>query len=327
MKALIFKQAGVPADVLHYEAAGLPEVSPQEVLVKVLASPINPADVMFIQGKYRQQAVFPQIAGLEAAGIVVKAGGSAAVQTGSLVAFRTKGCWAEYVQVPVDKLYALPPSFPVQKACQFALNPVTAWALLYEAKVAENDWLLVTAGSSTVARIMIQLARAKGVRVIAAIRGLNEREELMRLGAAAVVDVLDAKWPDTVLRLTENKGVTAALDAVGGGVGAGIYACVGTGGIVLLYGLLSPDKVQYHNADIIMKLLTVKGFGLDNWLCKLPADVKASMEHELIHTLAAASFRLEVGATFPFAQYREAFEAMCSGLFSGKILFWNHTLC
>ncbi|PRY05013.1 alcohol dehydrogenase-like protein [Pontibacter ummariensis] len=177
MKSLHFKAFGAPQAVLEFGDSHKPTPQENEVLVKVAASPVSPADYIFIHGRYRVQPVLPQIAGLEGAGVVVQADKAGKVPVGSLVSFRHRGCWAEFVSVPVEKLYILPKAFPLEKACQFALNQITAWALLEQAKVQENSWLLLTAGNSTVSRVIIQLARKRGIHVIAATRGKKDETD------------------------------------------------------------------------------------------------------------------------------------------------------
>src|SRR5450755_947553 len=100
MQALVFEQAGKPADVLHLKEIDTPSPKEGEVLVKVLRSPVNPADTFFIQGTYRYKPRFPQPAGMEGCGIVESVGDNVAIEKGKLVAFFTLKAWAEYVVVP-----------------------------------------------------------------------------------------------------------------------------------------------------------------------------------------------------------------------------------
>ena len=112
--------------------AGIEKATPvpdnNEVLVKMLGSPINPADGFFIKGIYRFLPQFPeQTAGLEGAGIVVEAGKYAEIKPGSLIAFFHRNSWAEFALVPKEEAVVLPTEFPLEKAVQFCINPFTAW--------------------------------------------------------------------------------------------------------------------------------------------------------------------------------------------------------
>ena len=87
----------------------------------IQASPINPADFMFIEKTYRVQPVYPQIAGFEGAGIIVGNGEDKHYPINTLVAFRHKNAWAEYVNVPKNKIISLLANMPVEKAAQLSI--------------------------------------------------------------------------------------------------------------------------------------------------------------------------------------------------------------
>lgn len=321
MQALYFQKNGTPSDVIEFGNIERPRPSENEVLVKTLAAPINPADFLFIEGRYRVKSVFPQTAGLEGAGLVEETGPGVPLEKGALVSFRHKGSWAQYVLVPTDKLFKLPSAFPVEKAAQFSLNPLTAWALLHEARPAPGDWLLVTAGQSAVSKIITQLAKKRGVHVIATVRSQEQGPELLRLGATQVIVTDGAPFAQDVLAMTGGRGVAAALDAVGGKTGTEIINCIGVNGRIILYGLLSPDSVQFHNADVIMKLASIQGFGLDYWLSRANMSVKETMLAELVEALQQPGFEMPVAGQFSLQQYREAIESSKEKAWKGKSLF------
>src|SRR5581483_9135464 len=113
------------------------------------ARPIQPADLFFIRDQYRFRPKLPQVAGLEGIGVVVGGGANKRIATGSRVAFRWPGTWAEFAAVPEDRLIPVPDDVPDAVACQIALNPLTAWALVNEAELEPHDWIVMTAGAST----------------------------------------------------------------------------------------------------------------------------------------------------------------------------------
>src|ERR1700722_5482086 len=129
MKSILFRQVGEAADVLQYADAAEPQISDGHALVKVTSRPIHPADLAFIRGQYRVRPSFPQVAGLEGIGVVVASPAGALFATGSRVAFRYPGSWAELACVPFDRLIPVPPGVSDEAACQISLNPVTAFGL------------------------------------------------------------------------------------------------------------------------------------------------------------------------------------------------------
>src|SRR5882672_10332795 len=99
MQAIVFDQAGEPGDVLRLADVVTPTAHDGEVLVKVSARPLHPADLAFIRGQYRIRPSFPQIAGLEGVGMVIAGPTGTAFSPGSRVAFRWPGAWAEIAAV------------------------------------------------------------------------------------------------------------------------------------------------------------------------------------------------------------------------------------
>jgi NADPH2:quinone reductase len=102
-----------------------------------------------MEGNYTVTPRLPQIAGFDAVGIVSQTEGT--YQQGQRVAFRHPGAWAEFIAVPIKSLSPISDSLPTDKAAQLFLNPGMAWGLLKQARLEAGDWLLLTAGNSTVA--------------------------------------------------------------------------------------------------------------------------------------------------------------------------------
>src|SRR5258706_5235247 len=183
MKTLSFNRTGDAKDVLTLIEKEIPVPGDNDVLIKVLVSPIHPADLMFIEGNNPYKRDFPQTAGIEGAGIIQASGKSIPDMEGKLVAFDAWGAWAEYIVVPAASIIILPDEFPVDKAAQFFLNPFTAWGLSETSNLKSGEWMLLSAANSTVSRIAIQLAKLRGIQVIAAVRDLKQADELKALGA------------------------------------------------------------------------------------------------------------------------------------------------
>lgn len=266
MKALFFKQKGAAEKVLELGEKNVPDLSENEVKVKVLASPINPADFMFIEKQYRVKPEFPQIAGFEGAGIIIDNGGDENFPVNSIVAFRHKNVWAEFANIPKDKIILLPKNFSIEKAAQLSLNPLTAWALLEESSAKESEWIVLSAASSAVGRLIIQFAKNKGIKTIAIVRDFQQKETLLSLGASMVLISDNELLEKDIQELAKTERIASFLDAVGGGLASTIIKAISPNSKIIHFGLYSDQNVTYHNADIIFKNLTIKGFGIDGWL-------------------------------------------------------------
>src|SRR5690349_16072291 len=106
MKAVVFEQSGNPEDVLVVRDVPRPAPDRGQILIQVGTRAIQPADFLFIEGRYRIKPAFPQIAGLEGSGTVAALGaGVSDFRIGERVAFRSPGAWAEFAVVPVNRAY------------------------------------------------------------------------------------------------------------------------------------------------------------------------------------------------------------------------------
>jgi len=320
MKALYFEREGEPLDVLQLKETAIPEPRENEVRIKWLGSSINPADIFFIRGKYRFKPQFPQIAGLEGAGIVDKAGRNVQLSPGTLVAFLYKNAWAEYVIVPEKELFVLPENFPVEKAIQFVLNPATAWGLIHRAGLQAGDWLLLSAGNSSVSSIITQIASTRGIQVISIVRSGEYGSRLKALGAAAVINSSNESIIERVQQLTGGKGATAAIDAVGGDTGTQMTQALSVNGRQIAYGVLSPEPVQVHNSLFVYRNISFSGFGIRGLLESLSVKEKQEMTAALIDLLTSPDFKMDISASFKLNEFQAAFQLYASGSENGKII-------
>jgi len=319
MKAVVFEKVGTPYDVLQVQEVPMPEPATGEVRVKMLSSPINPADMLFISGKYRIKPQFPQITGLEGVGIIDKVLEGSPYSINTLVAFRHKGLWADYAIVPEQKLISLPAGYPVEKAAQLSLNPTTAYALLEEASLKQGEWLLINAGNSGVSRIIIQLAKLREIKTIVVTRNEKEAQGLNILGATEVLTSAQSGLAEKIIEITDNVGLACVLDAVGGDLLSELLHAMAPFGKIISYGLLDKANVSYHNSTVIFKNLTITGFGIDAWLTKKGEQVHG-IYRELAAIVANPDFKMPVAAVFPMVDFRDAFTYMENNFNSGKVL-------
>jgi NADPH:quinone reductase-like Zn-dependent oxidoreductase len=304
MKAIVFEKTGNWQDVLQLKELTISEPAADEVQVQITARPINPSDEMFINGIYRKKPQFPQIAGLEGAGIIIKSEQDPSL-LGKQVAFRAVGTWAEKINLKKDQFILIPESIAPEVACQISLNTLTAYALLEEAMLSKDQWLLVTAAAGAVATQLIQLASAKGIHTIAVVREEKDRQKLLALGATAVINSEKEELVEAV-RLILPHGVNAAVDAIGGSVASQLYKVLAPFGTFIVYGRLSSEPVQYDNADIIFNNLTIKGFGIDAWMQHKTTAALDTIWQELVALVDRRKIQVRVDALRPLENVHAA---------------------
>src|SRR5215472_16294971 len=245
MKAVVAHEYGAP-DVLKFEQIPRPEPKEDEALVRVIASGVNPADPLTLSGKYAREwgTHLPLIPGYEIAGIIEKTGANITrLKIGDAVyGYPTfGGGWADYVIVKEWEVAPKPKSLNFVEAAAIPMGALTAWqALVDVAKLQPGQTVLIHGGSGGVGSFAIQVAKARGARVIATASTANQ-DILKQLGADVAVDYTKTKFEDVA------KDVDAVLDPVGKDTLARSYGAVKKGGIVMsLVARPDPAELQKH---------------------------------------------------------------------------------
>jgi NADPH2:quinone reductase len=306
MKSIIFKQAGLLTEVLELAEVNIKEPANDEVQIKIIARPINPSDEMFIQGMYRQKPSFPQIAGLEGAGIIEKCGQTIdKYLIGKHVAFRAKGTWAEKINLKTTDFTVIPDTISFEVACQLSLNTLTAFALLESAGLSKNEWLLLTAANSSVCQQIIQIAKQKNINVIAIVRNDDQIDKLKALGAKLVIN--NTKL-DLVKEIHDHvkDGVNVSLDAVGGSIGSMLFKVAASFSKIIIYGRISNEPVSFLNGDVVYKNLQLKGFGIDAWIKSKTKEEMNDIWNSIFLSLSNKSLNISYDNLFDLLEFETA---------------------
>jgi NADPH:quinone reductase-like Zn-dependent oxidoreductase len=247
MKAVVAHEYGAP-EVLKFEEVPRPEPKEDEALVRVIASGVNPADPLTLSGKYAKEfgTHLPLIPGYDIAGVVEKTGANVTkLKVGDAVyGYPTfGGGWAGYVTVKEWEVAAKPKSLNFGEAAAVPMGALTAWqALVDVAKLQPGQTILVHGGSGGVGNFAVQIAKARGARVIATASTANQ-DLLKQLGADVAVDYTKTRFEDVA------KDVDAVLDPVGKETLTRSYNVVKKGGIVMSLVAL-PDRAELKKREI-----------------------------------------------------------------------------
>ncbi|MEI3605747.1 zinc-dependent alcohol dehydrogenase family protein [Pseudogracilibacillus sp. SE30717A] len=273
-KCIKYYDFGSPQDVLTVNNKSIEPPNDNEVLVRMLARPINPSDLIPIKGSYSHRISLPSIPGYEGVGIVEDVGASVS-QTligKRVLPLRGEGTWQEYVKTSAELAVSIPDPIDDFTASQMYINPVTAWVVCTEfLKLRPNDVLLVNACGSSIGYIFAQLSKILGFHLIGVTRNSKYTEDLLHLGASYVVDTSKTLLYETVMELTKGRGADAAVDSVGGPSGNDLAYCVHPNGNFLTIGLLSGLQVDW--ASIVNKAkVKANTFHLRNWNKSVSSD-------------------------------------------------------
>lgn len=308
MKSILFEQPGKPVDVLKPTEVALPQPGPSEVRVKVVAAPVNPSDIMFVQNLYGIRPQLPSGAGFEGMGIVDALGEGVQMRTGMRVSFTSVGTWGEYAIAHQRSLIPVPDAMSDEVAAQLFVNPFTAYAMVQDASVPEGGWLLLTAAGSAFGKMVIQLCKMRGINTIGTVRRDDHTDELKALGLNEVVNMETENLAARVKQITDGQGVTCVLDAVGGHTATEALKCLAKGGTMLIYGVLSLQDPEINAGLLIFRELTVKGFWLTDWMRRVESHVRQEVAQNVITLLATGKIQLPVEASYPLDQIAEAVE-------------------
>src|SRR6187431_3615171 len=162
IKAAIYETHGNPTEVLRVVEQPWPKPGADEVVVKMAAAPINPADLNSIEGKYPIKAALPATPGMEGAGTVIETGSAVrdlAVGT-QVILPHSFGTWREVALIAADKLVAVPGEIDPIQAAMLKVNPITAWRMLHDfVALQPGDWLIQNAANSAAGLCVIQISR------------------------------------------------------------------------------------------------------------------------------------------------------------------------
>jgi len=322
MRAIRFSQFGNPSEVLSLQDIPTPEPAAGQVRLRLSHRSINPSDLVTVAGEYGRLPTLPATPGYEGMGTIDALGAGV---TGWALGQRviplglSDGTWQEYALCDAARLIPVMDGVSDQTAAQFVVNPMTAWVMLtQELGLQPGDWVLQNAAGSTLGRVLLQIAQLKGYKTVNFVRRREQIDELLALGADAVICTEDQDAVQQVMKLT-GKGAKGALDAVGGATGALTANCLAPGGTMLVYGVLSAAPIPLNSGELLFKGTTVRGFWLTYWFRRPPEQVSAVVM-ELMGLMAAGKLTPPVEAEYDLADFQRAIIHAETPGRSGKVL-------
>ena len=322
MKQAVLERYGQPEDMVRcVEAPDVGAPAAGEVVFDVLAFPINPADVSMCRGSYRLRPTLPATPGAECIGRVSAVGaGVTHVRVGDLVINLQRENWAQRRRVKGDDVIAIPAGIDVRQGAMLRINPPTAMLLLADiVALKPGDWIIQNVANSAVGRLVIRLARARGVRTMNVVRRESLFAELRALGAdACVVDGPDLA--DTVRAQTGGAPIRLGLDAVSGRATARLSSCVGEGGVVCNYGSMSGEDPVMARSALTGSGQTLVGFILGRGLATRSLAQIRAIYADLGEQILKGVLSAPVEKVYPIEEIKAALAHAQQGERSGKIL-------
>jgi mitochondrial enoyl-[acyl-carrier protein] reductase / trans-2-enoyl-CoA reductase len=320
-KRLIFDQTGKAEEVLRIEDFSPPPIAEGEVLVRILAAPINPADLNFIEGTYGVKATLPAVPGIEGCG-VVEASNAEKFSAGDHVIFlRRSSTWASHAVVSSNALFKLPQEIDPLQASMLKVNPATAWRLLRGFELLEpGEWIVQNAGNSAVGRCVIQLARDLGIHTISFVRRPELISELRELGADHVFSDDEAGFT-SAKEILGGANAALAFNAVGGDSALRLMKLLRESASHITYGAMGRKPVTVPNGLLIFRDIQIRGLWVTRWIETAPAEEVQKVYTQLAARVAAGNLVQAVDSTFSIGNFKEALSRLEAPDRSGKVLF------
>jgi len=309
MKAIRFRQHGEPADVLMVDECPVPEPREGEVRVRILATPVNPSDLLYVRGHYSGvQPQFPAPVGFEGVGIVDAIGprvrGLVSGQRVSVVNGQG-GNWAEYAVVPANDLIPVPDEIPDEQVASFVINPASAILMVrHVLAVPPGEWLLQSAAGSELGRMIIRLAKRDGIRTLNIVRRRESVAALKDLGADVVIVSTDGPIDEQVRGIVGSEGVKYAIDPVVGETGTQMFKALSEDGRMLVYGSLTGEPIRMGEDPryILSGRRILEVYWLGYWLPRLEEKERYQLAEDIATLVRDGILETQPGNAYSLAE-------------------------
>lgn len=339
MKAVLFREHGGP-EKLSYEEMPIPQIGPQDVLIRVKACALNHLDLWVRQGNPAYAVPFPHVGGSDVSGMVEQVGGQVdgiavgtpvfvspgiscwncefclagrdnMCRTYHLLGAKVHGGYAEYVKIPFRNVLPIPENMTFEQAAAFPLVSVTASHMLFTlAALQPGETVLVMGAGSGVGMMAVQMAKLAGSRVMTTVGSEEKIPKAVILGADAVINHAKENVAERVRLLTEGRGVDVVIEHIGPEVWDTCLESLAKGGRLITCGATTGGEVKLDLRSMFSRQLTIKG----SYMGTRAELVKAA---ELMGQKRLVSV---IDRTFPLQEARAAQELMISRRFFGKIV-------
>jgi len=308
---------------LRIEQRPVPKPGPNQVLVKIAASPINPSDLAFLDGFYGFKPPTPVVPGIEGSGTVVAVGSGMMGRYlyGKRVAVvgQGGGVWSEFGVFRASAVLPLNEDVSLEKGAMSIVNPLTAMAFISIAKKGKHKTIVHGAAASALGQMVNRLCQSEGMQVINIVRKESQVEKLKNQGAAIVLNSNAPDFDQSLYETADQHQAFLAFDPIAGAMTQRMLAAMPKHSKAIVYGALSYEPVVADPGQLIFQDKKIEGFWLTNWMdeknlissLKLWRRVQNSLEDELTS---------EVRSQYALHDIQKAIEEYQGRMSGGKIL-------
>ena len=304
-----------------------PVIKSEEVLVEIHASALNRADLMQREGHYPPPPGCPEWMGLEIAGVIVEMGEEAKAKSkwkigDKVCALLGGGGYAEYVAVKYDMLMPVPENCSMIEAAAIPEAFATAYLNLFiEGNIKPGNTLLMNAGASGLASVIIPMAKAFGVRVITTVLSDEIAESIKHLNADRVV-VTTKEDISKVLKEELEKGtsVDVAIDCLGGEIMGKCIHYLTHGARWIMIAALAGQKTEIDLKNIYVRDVRIVGSTLRSRTPETKAQILAELVEKVFPKIECGEVKPTIHAVLPITDAEKAHDILYQGKNVGKVV-------
>jgi putative PIG3 family NAD(P)H quinone oxidoreductase len=322
MKAIVVAEPGGP-EVLQWAQAPDPVAGAGEVVIDVVATAVNRADLLQRQGLYPPPPGASEILGLECSGRVAGHGpGVTSPPIGTPVtALLAGGGYAERVAVPTGQVMSVPEGIDLVTAAGLPEVVCTVYSnLVMEAELAEGQWLLVHGGGSGIGTMAIQVARALGARVAVTAGSAEKLETCSALGAEVLINYRDQDFEEVIERETAGRGVDVILDNMGASYLQRNINVLARNGRLVIIGMQGGVKAEVNIATLLQRNGRIISTSLRGRPLNEKAAICAAVEHTVWPWIHAGIVRPVIDRVMPLRDAAQAHMDLERGDITGKVV-------
>ena len=329
MKAVVLKiYDGTPQSVAA-EDFSVPRLRSGQVLIKMAASPIGPADLMFLKGQYGITKPLPVVPGFEGSGTVIASGGGwlgwglVGKPVACLALEDGHGTWAEYMVTSADLCIPLFKHTSFEQGACLTINPMTACALVEIARTNGHTALVQTAAASALGVMIARLAKRFQLTGIHIVRRPEQVQKLKNLGCEYVFDSNDKLFQRRLVEACDKFKASIAFDAEGGELTRRLASAMPPQSRIVVYGALAGEPCQIDSADLLFHDDKLEGFWLSQWI-KRKGFLQKLLLADQVQKLLSNELQTHVQARFPLEDILSAIDLYEKQRTEGKILLVPH---
>lgn len=323
MKAILVN----PDQSLVWSDVPDPKLKEDEVLVEIHAAALNRADLMQRAGDYPPPPGCPEWMGLEVSGVIVEMGQEAEKKSDwkvgdKVCALLGGGGYAEYVAVKYDMLMPVPKNCSMVEAAALPEAFATGYLNLFlEGKIQPGNTLLMHAGKSGLASVVVPMAKAFGIRVITTVRSDEAKTAISHLGADRVVNTRTENMVEVLKQeLEEGHPVDVAIDCLGGEIMGECLPYLAHGARWIMIAALAGTKTEIDLKNIYVRNVRIIGSTLRSRAPEVKAEILASLVRDVWGKIEDGTLKPTIYKTLPITEAEQAHELLQTSQNVGKVV-------